>query len=101
MPAFRAAIAELVRDGGSASTLDPETQVMPLIGSKEGLAHIAVAFIDPGDEALVPDPGYPVFGIGTMLAGGTPVSMPLDAPSGFLPDLDAGARSVPTPRCCG
>jgi LL-diaminopimelate aminotransferase len=68
--------------------LDPETEVLPLIGSKEGLAHLSVAFVDPGDEALVPDPGYPVYGIGTTLAGGTPVPLPLRAENGFLPDLD-------------
>ena len=88
MPAFRGAIAEWYRTRFDV-TLDPDSQVLPLIGSKEGLAHLSVAFIDPGDEALVPDPGYPVFGIGTMLAGGTPVPMPLDAAGGFLPDLDS------------
>ena len=92
MPAFRGAIAEWYgRRFGVA--LDPETQVLPLIGSKEGLAHLSVAFVDPGDEALVPDPGYPVFGIGTMLAGGRPVPMPLYADHGFLPDLDGVAVS--------
>ena len=51
-------------------TFDPEKEVLPLIGSKEGIAHIALCFIDPGDVALVPDPGYPVYAIGTMFAGG-------------------------------
>ena len=69
--------------------LDPETEVQPLIGSKEGLVHLCLAFVDPGDSALVPDPGYPVYAIGTTLAGGTPVSMPLTAGGRFLPDLDA------------
>jgi LL-diaminopimelate aminotransferase len=76
--------------------LDPDTEVLPLIGSKEGLAHLAVAFVDPGDEALVPDPGYPVYGIGTQLAGGTPVSMTLHADRGYVPDLDAVAVSPRT-----
>jgi LL-diaminopimelate aminotransferase len=88
MPAFRQAVARWYSDRFGV-TLDPDTQVLPLIGSKEGLAHLSVAFIDPGDEALVPDPGYPVFGIGTMLAGGTSVPMRLEASSGFLPDLAA------------
>jgi LL-diaminopimelate aminotransferase len=88
MPAFRQAIADWYGRRFGV-TLDPDTQVLPLIGSKEGLAHLSVAFIDPGDEALIPDPGYPVFGIGTMLAGGTPVPMRLEASNGFLPDLDA------------
>ena len=69
--------------------LDPGTEVLPLIGAKEGLAHLAVAFVDPGDETLVPDPGYPVYGIGTQLAGGTPVPVPLRADRGYLPDFDA------------
>lgn len=68
--------------------LDPETEVLALIGSKEGLAHLSVAFVDPGDEALVPDPGYPVYRIGTMLAGGTPIALPMVAELGFLPDLE-------------
>jgi len=73
--------------------LDPETEVMALIGSKEGIGHIAFAFVDPGDEALIPDPGYPVYGVSTRLAGGTPVSLPMPAESGFLPDLDAAPVS--------
>ena len=70
-------------------TLDPDTEVQPLIGSKEGLVHLALAFLDPGDRALVPDPGYPVYAIGTGLAGGEAVSMPLTAQTRFLPDLEA------------
>jgi len=73
--------------------LDPETEVMALIGSKEGIGHIAFAFMDPGDEALIPDPGYPVYGVSTRLAGGTPVSLPMPAEGGFLPDLDAAPVS--------
>jgi LL-diaminopimelate aminotransferase len=67
--------------------LDPDTEVQPLIGSKEGIAHLAWAFVDPGDEVLVPDPGYPVYEIGTRLAGGTPVPLPHVGETGFLPDL--------------
>jgi LL-diaminopimelate aminotransferase len=73
--------------------LDPETEVMALIGSKEGIGHIALAFVDPGDEALIPDPGYPVYGVSTRLAGGTPTSLPMTADSGFLPDLAAAPVS--------
>lgn len=68
--------------------LDPESEVITLIGSKEGIAHLAFAFVDPGDQALVSDPGYPVYGTSTLLAGGTPVSLPLVAENDFLPDLD-------------
>ena len=69
--------------------LDPETEVLPLIGSKEGLAHLAFATLDAGDEALVPDPGYPVYATSTALAGATPRLFRLDQAGGFLPDLDA------------
>lgn len=95
-PAFRSSVAEWYgRRFGVA--LDPETEVLALIGSKEGLAHLSVAYVDPGDEALIPDPGYPVYGIGTALAGGVPVDLPLAAEDGFLPRLDA-ARVTPRTR---
>jgi LL-diaminopimelate aminotransferase len=86
LPAFREAIAGWYRQRFGVD-LDPETEVLPLLGSKEGLAHISLAFIDPGDEALVPDPGYPVYAVGTILAGGRPVPMPLRAAAGFKPNL--------------
>ena len=69
--------------------LDPEKQVAILIGSKEGIANVALAFVDPGQTVLVPDPGYPTYGMGTLLAGGVPVNVPLLAENGFLPDLEA------------
>jgi LL-diaminopimelate aminotransferase len=71
--------------------LDPGKEVVPLIGSKEGIAHISFCFTNPGDVNLVPDPGYPVYGIGTLFAGGIPQEMPLLKEKGFLPDL----RSIP------
>lgn len=70
-------------------TLDPETEVLSLIGSKEGIGHIPLAFVDPGDTVLVPDPGYPVYQAGTIFAGGVPYFMPLTRERGFLPDLQA------------
>jgi len=70
-------------------TLDPETEVLSLIGSKEGIGHIPLAFIDPGDVVLVPDPGYPVYQAGTVFADGIPYCMPLTRERSFLPDLDA------------
>jgi LL-diaminopimelate aminotransferase len=88
MPSFRSAIARFYARRFGVE-LDPDTEVLPLIGSKEGVAHIAFAYIDPGDEALVPDPGYPVYATSVVLAGGQAVSMPLDASNGFRPDLDA------------
>lgn len=74
--------------------LDPKTEVLPLIGSKEGIGHIALCFIDPGDVALVPDPGYPVYGVGTMLAGGEPYYLPLTDENDFLPDFDAVPEAI-------
>jgi len=69
-------------------SLDPETEVLPLIGSKEGIGHIAFCFIDPGDTALVPDPAYPVYSVSTMLAGGNPYYMSLKEQNDFLPNLN-------------
>ncbi len=87
---FREAVAAyyLHRHG---IALDPGKEVVPLIGSKEGIAHISFCFTNPGDVNLVPDPGYPVYGIGTLFAGGIPQTMPLLKENGFLPDL----RSIP------
>lgn len=76
--------------------LDPETEVMALIGSKEGIGHVAFAYVDPGDEALVPDPGYPVYAASARLAGGTPVSLPAIGERGFVPDLSKAAVSERT-----
>ena len=70
-------------------TLDPDRQVLALIGSKEGLAHLPWAMLNPGEAALVPDPGYPVYRSATIMAEGEPVAVPLLADRGFLPDLDA------------
>ncbi|HEX6989645.1 MAG TPA: LL-diaminopimelate aminotransferase [Bacillota bacterium] len=69
--------------------LDPEAEVLALIGSKEGLAHMVWAFVDPGDAVLVPDPAYPVYGVHTLLAGGEPYPLPLRPENRFLPDLEA------------
>ena len=69
--------------------LDPDTEVLPLIGSKEGIGHIALCFVESGSVVLVPDPGYPVYSMSTMIAGGNPYYMPLTADNQFIPDLDA------------
>ena len=69
--------------------LDPDKEILPLIGAKEGIGHAALCFIDPGDVALVPDPGYPVYSVGTLFAGGECHWMPLLEENGWLPDLDA------------
>jgi LL-diaminopimelate aminotransferase len=72
--------------------VDPTTEAMLLIGSKEGLSHLAWAYIDPGDISLVPDPAYTVYKVNTLMAGGEVHTMPLLEKNGFLPDLTA----VPT-----
>jgi LL-diaminopimelate aminotransferase len=84
---FRSAVAEWYKRRSSI-VLDPKEEVVTLIGSKEGIAHISLCYINPGDIALIPDPGYPVYGIGTLLAGGVPYIMPLREENGFLPDLE-------------
>ncbi|MBM4123644.1 MAG: LL-diaminopimelate aminotransferase [Nitrospira sp.] len=75
-------------------TLDPASEVLTLIGSKEGIGHIPLAFINPGDVVLVPSPGYPVYPVGTGFAGGTSHLMPLEKKNGFLPDLNAVPKEV-------
>lgn len=68
--------------------LDPETEVLILAGSKEGLAHIPQAFINSGDGVLLPSPGYPVYNTATILAGGVPIPVPHREEKDFLPDLE-------------
>lgn len=68
--------------------LNPRDEICTLMGSKEGLGHIFLAFIDKGDVSLVPDPAYPVYKIGTMLAGGEPYLLPLTAENNFIPELE-------------
>jgi LL-diaminopimelate aminotransferase len=88
LPELRQAIADWYQRRFGV-TLDADSEVLPLIGSKEGIGHIALCFIDPGDIALVPDPAYPVYSVSTMLAGGSAHFMPLTENNNFLPDLDA------------
>ena len=77
-------------------SFDPATEILPLIGSKEGIAHLPLAFINPGDVALVPDPCYPPYKSGTLFAGGQPFLMPLKEENGFLPDLEAVPADILT-----
>lgn len=93
LPAFREAVAAryLARFGVS---LDPETEVLGLTGSQEGLAHIAQAVTDPGDLVLVPDPGYPIYSAGPVLAGAELYPVPLQAGEEYLPDLEALPEDV-------
>ncbi len=93
MLAFRIAAASWIKKTMKVD-LNPEDEVLTLIGSKEGIAHIPLAFLNPGEVSLVPDPAYPVYNIGTILADGKPHKMPLLAENDFLPDLDAIPASV-------
>jgi LL-diaminopimelate aminotransferase len=93
MPSFRNAAAQWYKRVMNV-TLNPEDEVLTLIGSKEGIAHIPLAFLNPGDVSLVPDPGYPVYNIGSILASAKPFKMPLLAENEFLPDLDAIPKDI-------
>jgi len=93
LPELRQAIAAWYRRRFGVE-LDPQREVLPLIGSKEGIGHVALCLIDPGDLALVPDPGYPVYAAGTMFAGGEAYLMPLREENDFLPDLEALPEAV-------
>ncbi|MFN2611444.1 MAG: LL-diaminopimelate aminotransferase [Actinomycetota bacterium] len=87
MPEFRRSVASYYERRFDVK-LDPDKQVLPLIGSKEGIAHLATAFVDPGDTVLMTDPGYPVYETSAVLSGGRAVSIPLEADNGFLPRFD-------------
>jgi len=93
LPEFRKAVAGWY-ERRFGLTFNPDKEILPLIGSKEGIGHMALCFIDPGDVALVPDPGYPVYSVGTLFAGGESYYMPLAEENGYLPDLDAIPQSV-------
>lgn len=75
--------------------LDPDNEILPLMGSKEGIMHITMAFVNPGDEVLVPDPGYPTYTSVTKLAGGIVRNYNLLEKTGWLPDIDALEKSDP------
>ncbi len=87
-PAFKQAVADYYQRRFQVA-LDPATEVLGLIGSKEGLFHLAQAMLNPGDVVLIPDPGYPTYRAGTVLAGAEPYFVPLLPENGFLPDLEA------------
>lgn len=87
-PEFREAMASFYRSSFGVE-LDPETQIIPALGSKECLYNLCFAFLDPGDVALASDPGYPVYTGGPVLAGAEPWLVSLDSANGFAPDFDA------------
>src|SRR5262249_27647617 len=87
-PELRASIAAFCQRRYGIE-LNPETEILPLIGSKEGIAHLPLAVLNPGEISLVPDPCYPVYRSSSMFAGADVFSMPLEPVLGFGPDLDA------------
>jgi len=93
MLSFRRAVADWYKRRFNV-TLDPASEVVTLIGSKEGIGHIPLAFVDRGDVVLVPSPGYPVYPVATNFAGGKVHIMPLTKANGFLPDLNAIPKDV-------
>jgi LL-diaminopimelate aminotransferase len=88
LDAFPNAVAQYYRHRFGVE-LDPQSEIVPLIGSKEGIAHIALCYLDPGDVALVPEPGYPVYKIGALLALAESYPMPLIADRNWTPDFSA------------
>ena len=95
LPEFRSAVASWYNRRFGVS-VDPGKEIISLIGAKEGIGHAAMCFIEPGDIALVPDPGYPVYSVGTWFAGGECHWMPLREENGWLPDLEAISDDVAT-----
>ena len=93
MLTFRQAVANWYKQRFNV-TLDAASEVLSLIGSKEGIGHIPLAFVNPGDVVLVPSPGYPVYPVGTSFAGGVSHLMPLLKENGFLPDVNAVPKEV-------
>ena len=93
MLSFRQSVADWYKRRFGVS-LDPTSEVLALIGSKEGIGHVPLAFVDSGDVVLVPSPGYPVYPVGTSFAGGAPYDMPLTKANHFLPDLTAIPKDV-------
>ena len=88
LPEFRQAVAQWY-ERRFGVYLDPSREVLPLLGAKEGIGHAALCFVDYGDIALIPDPGYPVYSVGTLFAGGRSHTMPLLEGNGWLPDMDS------------
>ena len=88
LPAFREAVAAFYGERFGVE-IDPDTEVIPVLGGKEGVAHVALACLEPGDVCLAPEPGYPPYTSGPLFAGADLHYLPLRAETGFFPDLDA------------
>ncbi|WP_166963143.1 pyridoxal phosphate-dependent aminotransferase [Yeosuana marina] len=91
LPELRDAIAKFYKEHFHVS-LSPQNEILPLMGSKEGIMHISMAYLNEGDEVLIPNPGYPTYQSVTRLVGATPVFYELDAENNWLPDLKTLAK---------
>jgi len=101
IPEFRKKVAAFYQNTYGV-TLDPNTEILPLLGSKEGILHLSMAFLNPGDGALVPDPGYPTYTSLTKLTGGKVVPYDLNDANGWYPDLAQIEKNVLTEsKSCG
>ncbi|ABZ84934.1 aspartate aminotransferase [Heliomicrobium modesticaldum Ice1] len=90
---FKSAVADWYQERFGVA-LDPKTEVLSLMGSQDGLGHLGLALLDPGDVALIPDPGYPIYRAGVLLAEGFPYPLPLERERDYLPDLDAVPEDI-------
>ena len=93
MGSFREAVADFYMDRFGVN-INPDEEVIPLFGSKEGIANIAYTFVDIGDYVLIPDPSYPVYSIGTMFAGGQTYSMPMEEKNDYIIDLERIDKTI-------
>ena len=84
---FRTAIKDFYQNNYNVK-LDPNSQILPLIGSKEGIMHISLAFLDEGDEVLIPNPGYPTYSAVTKIVGAKPIYYSLKESKSWLPDIN-------------
>ena len=101
LPELRSAIAAFYHKHYQV-TLDPNTEVLPLMGSKEGIMHISMAFLNEGDQALIPNPGYPTYTSVTKLVGATPLFYDLNAANNWQPDFEALEKNDLTKvKSCG
>ena len=91
LPELRQAIASFYKDKFGVAT-DPQNEILPLMGSKEGIMHISMAFLNPGDEVLIPNPGYPTYQAVTKLVGGIPRTYDLLEENNWFPDLEKLAK---------
>lgn len=93
VPQIRNAFAQWYKQWYGVS-LDADTEILPLIGSKEGIMHICMAFLNPGDNVLIPDPGYPTYSSAVKLAGGSPLPYLLTAENGWKPDFSSLQQQI-------